>query len=124
MSHHGVANVQENMKFKSGIKIGVSGTDEDIRYYESFTCHGMEYLLYDCAYFYRSGDPETSIGKLVKIYETPTQGKRVKGVWFFRPSEVRNFFGEANPHWNELFLASGEGKGVYNINSWVNQISY
>lgn len=79
---------------------------------------------FDCAYFYRSGDPETSIGKLVKIYETPTQGKRVKVVWFFRPGEVRNFLGEANPHWNELFLASGEGKGVYNINSWVNQISY
>lgn len=105
--------------FKWGSKSGVGVKNEDIQYYESFIYEGVEYFLYDCVYFYNTAHLDTSIGKLVKIYETPTHEKMVKVVWFFRPAEIRNFLGHYQPRWNELFLASGVGKGVSNVNYLV-----
>ncbi|XP_020535262.1 protein ANTI-SILENCING 1 isoform X2 [Jatropha curcas] len=102
--------------FKWGVKRGVGRTNKDIHFYESFTYHGVEYFLYDCVHFQDIGTVESYIGKLVKIYETPTHEKKVKVVWFFRPGEIRNFLGDYEPRWNEIFLASGEGKGLSNIN--------
>ncbi|XP_058005240.1 protein ANTI-SILENCING 1 isoform X2 [Hevea brasiliensis] len=64
----------------------------------------MEYFLCDCVYF-RNDDVETYIGKLGKIFETPKHEKKVKVVWFFRPSEICNFLGDYEPRWNEIFFA-------------------
>ncbi|KAK7821772.1 protein anti-silencing 1, partial [Quercus suber] len=111
MSHLRVTKVEDNMKFKWGRKKGVSKTDERIQFYESFTYEDVEYFVYDCAYIYCKGDTETSICKLVKMFETPTHVKRVKVVWFHRPIEIRDILGNHNPQWNELFLASGQGVG-------------
>uniref|UniRef100_A0A7N2LPS8 BAH domain-containing protein n=1 Tax=Quercus lobata TaxID=97700 RepID=A0A7N2LPS8_QUELO len=111
MSHLRVKKVEDNMKFKWGRKKGVSKTDERIQFYESFTYEDVEYFVYDCAYIYCKGDTETSICKLVKMFETPTHAKRVKVVWFRRPIDIRDILGNHNPQWNELFLASGQGVG-------------
>ena len=105
--------------FKWGNKRGVGQKNKDIQFYESFIYRGVEYILYDCVYFYHNGDLETSVGKLVKIYETRTREKMVKVIWFLRPGDIRNFLGDYQPHWKELFLASGEGKGLSNVNCLV-----
>ncbi|KAK7335968.1 hypothetical protein VNO80_28133 [Phaseolus coccineus] len=110
------ANVGEVIDFKWGKKRGIGVTNKNTHYYESFVYEGVEYFLYDCVYLFTTGHVETSIGKLVKIYEKPTREKMIKVIWFFRPVEIRNFLGKYQPCWNELFLASGEGKGLSNIN--------
>ncbi|GAB4842040.1 hypothetical protein Ancab_012000 [Ancistrocladus abbreviatus] len=108
---------QENLqKFEWGIKKGAGANDERVQFYESFTYNGVEYFLYDNVYLIHEGAKETDIGKLVKIWESPTKGRLVKIVWFFRPVDVRNFLRDYEPRWNELFLASGIGKGISNVN--------
>ncbi|KAH9666479.1 protein ANTI-SILENCING 1 [Citrus sinensis] len=104
-------------EFKWGIEKSVGRKNSDFRFYESFFYDGEEYSLYDSVVLYRDGDLETYVGKLVRMYETPEQEKRVKIVWYFRPTEIRNFLDDYRPKANELLLASGEGKGLYNINS-------
>jgi hypothetical protein len=104
--------------FKWGNKKGIGVRNKDTQFYDSFVYDGVEYFLYDCVCFYHTDHVETSIGKLVKMYQTSTQ-KMIKVVWFFRPSEIRNFFGSYKPCWNELFLASGKGTGVTNRNLLV-----
>ncbi|PON66402.1 Splicing factor-like protein [Parasponia andersonii] len=109
--------MDDEPEFKWGRRRGVGERYEDIQYYESFTYGGIEYSLYDSVCFYCAGSPETYIGKLVKLYEiTPTHEKKVRVVWFFRPTEIRNHLGDVEPHWNELLLASGQGNGLSNIN--------
>ncbi|XP_007023965.2 PREDICTED: uncharacterized protein LOC18595798 isoform X2 [Theobroma cacao] len=116
MSHLKEKNSEEkNLGFKWGVEKGVGGKNRDIMFYESFTYEGEEYFVYDCVYFYL-GQPEASIGKLVKMCEGPDHAKKVKVVWFMRPSEIRNFLGNYQPRWNEIFLASGQGPGVSNVN--------
>ncbi|XP_021731908.1 protein ANTI-SILENCING 1-like isoform X1 [Chenopodium quinoa] len=106
--------VEENQKtFKWGIKIVTD--DSEIKSYKSFTYQGVQYFLQDCVYLYREGAKDTDIGKLVKMWESKTGAKRGKVIWFFRPVDVCNFLREYEPSWNELFLASGEGRGVSNI---------
>ncbi|XP_050234878.1 protein ANTI-SILENCING 1 isoform X2 [Mercurialis annua] len=102
--------------FKWGTKKCNGRTNKDIHFYNSFTYYGVEYCLYDCVYLHNESDVDTYIGKLVQMYETPSKENKVKVVWFFRPSEIRNFLGNYEPKWNELFLASGEGKGLSNVN--------
>lgn len=114
--------MDDEPEFKWGRKKGVGVRNKNIQYYESFTYGGIEYSLYDCVCFYCAGNPETYIGKLVKIFETPTHEKKVKVVWFFRPIEMHNYLGGVEPQWNELFLACGQGKGLSNINYAVNLI--
>ncbi|XP_057969119.1 protein ANTI-SILENCING 1-like isoform X2 [Malania oleifera] len=116
MSHLNGAKDKDNLEFKWGIKKGIGGPHGDIQFYESFTFDGEEYFLYDCVYMFRENEPEPDIGKLVKIWETPSHTKRVKVVWFFRPIEIRNWSGDDEPLQNELFLACGEGTGLYNLN--------
>ncbi|WJZ94722.1 hypothetical protein VitviT2T_013555 [Vitis vinifera] len=116
MSHPSRAN-EHSYDFKWGIKSGMGGKNRDLQFYESFTYDGVEYSLYDCVYLYQTGQLETYIGKLVRIWETPTREKKVKIVWFFRPVDIRRHLGDDVPHWNEIFLASGEGKGISNINA-------
>ncbi|KAF7826641.1 protein ANTI-SILENCING 1 isoform X1 [Senna tora] len=64
--------------FKWGNKSEVGVKNKDVQFYESFTYKAVEYFLYDCIYFYQAGDFETSIGKLVRIFETPIHEKKVK----------------------------------------------
>ncbi|KAF7839782.1 protein ANTI-SILENCING 1-like isoform X1 [Senna tora] len=74
------ANVEDETDFKWGNKRGDGVKNKDVVFYESFTYKGVEYFLYDCVYFYQEGDFKTSIGKLVRIFETPTHEKKVKVV--------------------------------------------
>ncbi|KAK4267507.1 hypothetical protein QN277_024280 [Acacia crassicarpa] len=108
-------NGEEKINFKWGNKREVGFNNKHIQY-ESFTFRDVEYFLYDCVYFYHNGDFETSIGKLVEIYETPRDEKMVKVIWLLRPPDIRYFLGDYRPRWNELFLACGEGDGVSNVN--------
>ncbi|KAG7625368.1 RNA recognition motif domain [Arabidopsis thaliana x Arabidopsis arenosa] len=47
------AGGEDNPDFKWGAKRGVGRKDNKVRFYESFTLEGIEYRLFDCAYFYR-----------------------------------------------------------------------
>lgn len=105
--------------FKWGNKKGVGARNAGTQFYDSFFYGGVQYSLFDSVYFCHTFHVETSIGKLVKIYERPNREKMVKIVWFFRPTEIRKFLGSYQPRWNELFLASGVGKGVSNVNFLV-----
>ncbi|XP_068648865.1 protein ANTI-SILENCING 1-like isoform X2 [Aristolochia californica] len=109
------ANLGIEPKFKWGKKRGVGGAKKDVQFYESFTYDGIEYFLYDCVYLYKEADPEPYIGKLVKIFGKKHE-KKIKVVWFFRPIEISNWLGDTKPLQNEIFLASGEGVGVWNLN--------
>ncbi|XP_050884393.1 protein ANTI-SILENCING 1 isoform X2 [Lathyrus oleraceus] len=101
--------------FKWGNRKEIDVGNKDTVFYESFVYDGVDYFLYDCVYFFHTDHVETSVGKLVKMFETGGR-KMIEVVWFFRPLEIRNFFGSHQPLWNELFLASGNGKGVSNCN--------
>ncbi|GMI91867.1 hypothetical protein like AT3G15605 [Hibiscus trionum] len=116
MSHLREKSPEENnLGFKWGIEKGPGVKNRNIMFYESFFLKGEEYFVYDCVFFYL-GQPEASIGKLVKLFEGPNHVKKVKVDWFMRPSEIRNYLGDYEPRWNEIFLASGQGRGVSNIN--------
>ncbi|XP_068312291.1 protein ANTI-SILENCING 1-like [Pyrus communis] len=106
----------EELEFTWGKKKGKGGKNKDVLFYESFTFDGEEYTLYDCVYLYKKDEPEPEIGKLIKIWETGEKAKKVKVLWFFRPCEISNFLGGEEILENELFLASGEGVGLANLN--------
>ncbi|KAJ8445581.1 hypothetical protein Cgig2_012469 [Carnegiea gigantea] len=112
MSHLIRGNQEED--FRWGTQISVSTSNNDIRYYRSFIYGSVEYSLYDCVCLFREGAKETDIGQLIRIWENK-QGRRVKILWFFRPIDIRSFLRDYEPSWNELFLASGEGKGLCSI---------
>ncbi|OUZ99937.1 RNA recognition motif domain [Macleaya cordata] len=116
MSSSKEASEVENCDFKWGTKRGIGGKRKEVQFYESFTYDGDEYFLYDCVYLYKEGEPEPYIGKIIKIWEQPVQKKKVKVLWFFRPIEILNYLGDDEALQNELFLASGEGLGLANIN--------
>ncbi|RHN76461.1 putative BAH domain-containing protein [Medicago truncatula] len=102
--------------FKWGNKRGIGVKNKDTQFYDSFVYEGVEYFLHDCVYFYHTDHVETSIGMLVKMFENGRR-KMIRVVWFFRPSEIQSFHRSYQPSWNELFLASGKGKGLTNVNS-------
>ncbi|KAF7821577.1 protein ANTI-SILENCING 1 isoform X1 [Senna tora] len=77
MSRPAEANVEDETYFKWGNKRGDGVKNKDVQFYESFTYKGVEYFLYDCVYFYEAGNFETSTGKLVRIFETPTHEKKI-----------------------------------------------
>ncbi|KAB1208463.1 hypothetical protein CJ030_MR7G022679 [Morella rubra] len=106
------ADIEGDLEFKWGKKKSVGGKDKKVHFYQSFIYDGVEYVLYDCVYLFEDRVPVPHIGKLIKIWETPNKKKTVKVLWFFRPHEIQV---EAAAE-NELFLASGEGVGLANIN--------
>ncbi|XP_031400227.1 protein ANTI-SILENCING 1-like isoform X2 [Punica granatum] len=112
----GEADQSEKLEFKWCKKRGVGGKNKEVQFYESFNFDGVEYTLYDSVYLYKESEPEPFIGKLIKIWENPDKSKRVKVLWFFRPCEIQNYLGAERVPENELFLASGEGKGLANVN--------
>lgn len=115
MSHKAEAD-EDNLEFKWGKKRGVGGKKKEIQFYESFTYDGVEYTLHDCVFMHKEGEPEPYIGKLIKIWENPDKSKKVKVHWFFRPSEVIHWLRDEKALENEIFLASGEGVGLANVN--------
>eukprot|EP01018_Ginkgo_biloba_P017903 Gb_32411 [translate_table: standard] len=90
---------------------------KNITFYESFFHDGIEYSSYDCVYLHKEGEPEPYIGKILKIWEDRAEGRnKMKVLWFFRPIEIPKWLeDDSNPAHNEIFLASGQGKGVFNI---------
>lgn len=106
-------------EFKWVVKRGVGGKNKDVQFYESFTYDGVHYEMYDCVYMHKEGEHAPYIGKIVKIWETVQGLKRVKVQWFFRPSEISCYLKDVEVSENELFLASGDGKGLFNLNPLV-----
>ncbi|XP_062097241.1 protein ANTI-SILENCING 1 isoform X2 [Humulus lupulus] len=110
------ADTLQGLEFKWGQMKGRGGKKKDVQFYGSFKYDGVEYCLYDSVYLFKDGEPEPYIGKLIKIWEGGDKKKKVKVLWFFRPREISSFFGVEEASENELFLASGEGLGLCNIN--------
>ncbi|XP_022982080.1 protein ANTI-SILENCING 1-like isoform X1 [Cucurbita maxima] len=108
---------EEKVEFQWGKRKGIGGKKKDVSFYESFTYDGVEYFLYDSVYLYKEGEPEPYIGKILKIWQNPDKTKKVKILWFFRPCEILNYLGAEDTRDNELFLASGDGVGLANVNS-------
>ncbi|KAG6591654.1 Protein ANTI-SILENCING 1, partial [Cucurbita argyrosperma subsp. sororia] len=77
----------ENIEFQWGKRKGIGGKKKDVTFYESFTYDG-----------------------------NPDKTKKVKILWFFRSCEIRNYLGAEDTREDELFLASGDGVGLANIN--------
>ncbi|CAK8570142.1 unnamed protein product [Lathyrus sativus] len=117
-----MANVEstptETLEFKWGKKRSKGGKKRDTQFYESFTLDGDDYSLFDTVYLQNDAHPEPHIGKIIKIWETPTREKarKVKVHWFFRPREIAKFLIGVQIYYNELFLGSGHGTGLCNIN--------
>ncbi|KAI3839124.1 hypothetical protein MKW92_034250 [Papaver armeniacum] len=112
-----IDNTGNTLDFKWGKLKGK--TRDGIQLYESFMLDKVEYCLYDCVYLQNEDESkENHIGKIVKIMDSPNNQRKVKIVWFFRPSQVQNWLRERNVAFlvHEIFLASGEGIGVANIN--------
>ncbi|ONK75486.1 uncharacterized protein A4U43_C03F17410, partial [Asparagus officinalis] len=105
-----------DLQFEWGLKRGVGGLKKDVQFYESFTFDEVDYRLYDSVYLFKRGETEPYIGKIVKIWEHGEGKKKVKILWFFKPSEIVNYLGDYQPSEKEIFLASGEGVGLANIN--------
>ncbi|KAI3687401.1 hypothetical protein L1987_81097 [Smallanthus sonchifolius] len=104
------------LDFKWLKKRGVGGKNKEIRFYESFIYDGVEYKLYDCVYMYKEGLPQPYIGMITKLWERPDKSKKVKVHWFFLPEEISKWLGETKTIEKEIFLASGAGHGLANIN--------
>lgn len=101
-------------RFQWGKKRGVGGAKKSIQFYESFMIDNIIYSLYDSVYSYNEvGEPH--IGKIVKLWQQPDNKRKVKLVWFFRPNELKNYL-EDTPLEKEIFLATGQGVGLFNIN--------
>lgn len=109
----------DEIDFSWGIKRGRGGQKKEVQFYESFTYDGVEYFLYDSVYLFKEGETKPYIGKLIKIWEHSNNARKVKVLWFFYPSEISNYIKGENVLENELFLASGVGKGLANINPLV-----
>ncbi|KAG9139314.1 hypothetical protein Leryth_011305 [Lithospermum erythrorhizon] len=110
----------EKLEFQWGLA-GPRCKNPLVRLYKSFTYDGINYEQYDCVYMSKEGSPEPYIGKLVKIWEHKEKFKRVKIQWFFRPSEISYFLKDVKVLKKELFLASGKGLGVVNVNPLIRQ---
>lgn len=123
MSGTGTGTGSEDIGFRWGKMKGV-GKDKGTQFYESFVYGDVEYFLYDVVFLYQDGVPEPFVGKLIKIWELRQEKKRIKIHWFFRPGEIRSYLEDGEYFKNELFLATGKGTGLYNINSLVILIQY
>ncbi|XP_021989255.1 protein ANTI-SILENCING 1 isoform X2 [Helianthus annuus] len=108
--------VSGDVAFRWGHKSRVGKKNPKIQYYESFTYDGVNYSLYDSVYLWSGDQHLPDIAKIIDIYETPRLKKMVKVVWYFRPTEVQKWLRGVRHLNNELFLASGEGNGLFNFN--------
>ncbi|RID68291.1 hypothetical protein BRARA_C00461 [Brassica rapa] len=115
----------EGLEFKWGKKRRVGGKKKDVQFYESFTFDGDEYSLYDSVLVGDASEQDSHelfVAKIIKIWEHTNKRaknpRQVKLLWFFRPSEISPHLleGVQDVLANELFLASGEGPGLANVN--------
>ncbi|KAK7283010.1 hypothetical protein RIF29_12202 [Crotalaria pallida] len=106
----------EELEFEWGKKGNLGGKRKDVQFYVSFRYDGVDYNRFDSVYLYKEGEPEPFIGKITKIWENYDKSKKVKVLWFFRPSEIINYLEGVETLENELFLAYGDGLGLANIN--------
>ncbi|KAL0842943.1 hypothetical protein Bca101_016188 [Brassica carinata] len=115
----------ESLEFKWGKKRRVGGKKKDVQFYESFTFDGDEYSLYDSVLVGDANSKESHelfVAKIIKIWEHTNKRaknpRQVKLLWFFRPSEISPHLLQGVPDVlaKELFLASGEGPGLANVN--------
>ncbi|CAD6230885.1 unnamed protein product [Miscanthus lutarioriparius] len=106
----------EKIQFSWG-KCIAKGVKTGSRFYGSFTFDNVKYSLYDCVYLFKHGDPEPYIGKIIKIWEQ-NQAKKVKILWFFLPEEIQKYLRGPVVE-KEIFLASGDGSGLVDINPLV-----
>ncbi|KAK2399179.1 protein ANTI-SILENCING [Trifolium repens] len=108
----------ETLEFKWGKMRGKGGKKKDTQFYQSFTLDGVDYELFDTVYV-QNGFAELSIGKIIKIWETPTVEKfrKIKVQWFFRPRQISKFLNGVKIYYNELFLACGDGTELASVNS-------
>ncbi|KAM0906890.1 hypothetical protein ACQ4PT_016486 [Festuca glaucescens] len=104
----------ENIQFSWGNKRAKGGAKMDTQFYGSFTFDNVKYSLYDCVYLFKNGEPEPYIGKILKIWQQ-NQAKKVKILWFFSPDEIRSYLSGPVVE-KEIFLASGDGTGLADIN--------
>ncbi|WVZ69744.1 hypothetical protein U9M48_018482 [Paspalum notatum var. saurae] len=104
----------EKLQFSWGKRRAKGGAKMDTQFYESFTLDNVKYSLFDSVYLFKHGDPEPYIGKIVKIWEKD-QAKKVKILWFFLPDEIQKYLSEPVME-KEIFLASGDGIGLADIN--------
>ncbi|KAL4589131.1 hypothetical protein LXL04_002033 [Taraxacum kok-saghyz] len=109
-------STSDEIEFKWGRKEQNSGKNLNRQYYRSFTYDGIDYFLHDSVYMWCEGQPEPYIGKLIEIYETQHREKKVKVVWFFDPRHVQKWLTNICTLKNELFLGSGLGQGLVNVN--------
>jgi hypothetical protein len=107
----------ENIQFSWGNKRAKGGAKMDTQFYGSFTFDNVKYSLYDSVYLFKNGDPEPYIGKILKIWQQK-QAKKVKILWFFSPHEIRSYLSGPVAE-KEIFLASGDGTGLADINPLV-----
>ena len=107
----------EQIQFSWGKLRGKGGVKMDTQFYESFTLDNVKYSLYDCVYLFKHGDPEPYIGKILKIWEQ-NRSKKVKILWFFLPKEIQKYL-RGSVVENEIFLASGDGIGLADVNPLV-----
>ncbi|KAJ8543754.1 hypothetical protein K7X08_025372 [Anisodus acutangulus] len=105
----------EEVGFVWGRKRGIGGKRKEVQFYESFTYDGVEYALYDYVYMHKEGELPY-IGMIIKMWENPDKSRKIKIHWFFRPSEILYHLKDVKVADNELFLASGEGTGLANVN--------
>ncbi|CAL9771852.1 unnamed protein product [Musa acuminata subsp. burmannicoides] len=90
--------------------------DKYVQFYKSFTYYDEEYFLYDSVYLYVTCQDIPFIGKILEIWEQQSHDRKVKILWFFRPNEIVNYLGDQVPLEREIFLASGNGLGLCNVN--------
>uniref|UniRef100_M1B112 DNA binding / nucleic acid binding n=1 Tax=Solanum tuberosum TaxID=4113 RepID=M1B112_SOLTU len=110
-----VLDKDEEVEFVWGRKRGIGGKRKEVQFYESFTYDGVEYALYDCVYMHKEGELPY-IGKIIKIWENPDKSRKIKIHWFFRSTEILYHLKDVKVAENEVFLASGEGTGLANVN--------
>ncbi|PKU75186.1 protein ANTI-SILENCING 1 isoform X2 [Dendrobium catenatum] len=105
-----------DLQFQWGKRRGVGNANKDVQFYESFIYDEESYSLYDNVYLFKEGDSEPYVGKILKIWEQPGQKRRIKILWFFRPNDISRYLDGHASSEKDLFLASGEGVGLSNIN--------
>lgn len=110
-----VLDKDEEVEFVWGRKRGIGGKRKEVQFYESFTYDGVEYALYDSVYMHKEGELPY-IGKIIKIWENPDKSRKIKIHWFFRSTEILYHLKDVKVAENEVFLASGEGTGLANVN--------
>lgn len=84
--------------------------------------NGVDYSLFDTVYLKNGAQPEPHIGKIIKIWGTPSdKTRKIKIQRFIRPCEISKLLTGIKIYYNELFLSCGDCTGLALINPLVIQ---